>query len=749
MEMFGQTITASYQNEAFGIWGHFNTTSGDVSFLETKARLGLTGTDAESRLTRYLKPVREVLNTRSMDFNQLLQRDLDDHRVALELVPYLMCGRTTGPAFFPPVVAALLPFNGVEPLEHFPQRSDIEKHQDPVWGHCKGYAHGEAFQFEQLVAADGSSHHLKLGRLKWNEERTQLVVLDGQHRAMALLAIFRTMNNLWDGQGEKYKHFYEGRVQDELRGMSVVERVALANIELPVTLLWFPQTPGKEPIDHQLAARKLFVDVNKNARTPSPARLLLLDDTHLTAIFTRCVLNEFRNRDTQTLPVAAIEYDHPERDQTSAAKWSAVTTVSIIESCIQRAVFGPAQYISDASSTKSPGRENVAAGGRFMRDTLDVSREIPATVEDHGEAIERDHITDEKFPRMHLPFLQRTLIDTWGGFIVRMLSDVLPFREHGEALKELGQLWSPSDVGRLAKDAIFEGVGMYWTLKDSHEHWQEVNRLRTQTDQPKLPKSDVVRAWEETELRRGEFEAIRAHHYLGSRSDEKIEQSRACYEIFATYACQVGLALAARTLAYRANTPVENVAKFTDDFVSAVNAGLAGGSMSLGRRRFLARDASKPLNLLAKLDTPIAFYFRYLWLELIGSPEARPFLTSHIASSEIDHLIEVGRYTYLVRITDELRRNLKRTNPEWKADKLDKEASKGANTRLRSALKYWFDLPDEQYDSWLNTRISTNPSSEDIDADAERVDSVEADLEDEGAGLDSLSISELLDRDEG
>jgi len=171
--------------------------------------------------------------------------------------------------------------------------------------------------------------------------------------------------------------------------------------------------------------------------------------------------------------------------------------------------------------------------------------------------------------------------------------------------------------------------------------------------------------------------------------------------------------------------------------------------MSLGRRRFLARDASKPLNLLAKLDTPIAFYFRYLWLELIGSPEARPFLTSHIASSEIDHLIEVGRYTYLVRITDELRRNLKRTNPEWKADKLDKEASKGANTRLRSALKYWFDLPDEQYDSWLNTRISTNPSSEDIDADAERVDSVEADLEDEGAGLDSLSISELLDRDEG
>ena len=132
--MLKKGATAQFQQVAFGTWGRFNTRAGVIDFLGTKARLGSTSLGAETRLTRFLKPVREALNTRDMDFNQLLQRDLDDHRVATELVPYLLRPSLTGPAFFPPIVAALLPFEGIKPLENFPDKTDIPAHEeDEAW----------------------------------------------------------------------------------------------------------------------------------------------------------------------------------------------------------------------------------------------------------------------------------------------------------------------------------------------------------------------------------------------------------------------------------------------------------------------------------------------------------------------------------------------------------------------------------------------------------------------------------------
>ena len=80
----------AFQNHAQGLIGEFVTPAGKVAYLMTKARLGAEATDPERRLTEHLVPVREVLPAEELDFNQLLQRDLDDHRVAMSLVPYLL-----------------------------------------------------------------------------------------------------------------------------------------------------------------------------------------------------------------------------------------------------------------------------------------------------------------------------------------------------------------------------------------------------------------------------------------------------------------------------------------------------------------------------------------------------------------------------------------------------------------------------------------------------------------------------------
>jgi hypothetical protein len=53
--------------------------------------------DDDERLLRALAPVREVFNLKDLDFEQLMQRDIDDARVATELIPYLLGGEQVRP----------------------------------------------------------------------------------------------------------------------------------------------------------------------------------------------------------------------------------------------------------------------------------------------------------------------------------------------------------------------------------------------------------------------------------------------------------------------------------------------------------------------------------------------------------------------------------------------------------------------------------------------------------------------------
>src|SRR3546814_902531 len=152
----------------------------------TKARLGEESLDPERLLTKSLRPVREVMSADDLDFNQLLQRDLDYHRVATNLIRYLLKNRTTGPTFFPPIVAVLLPFRNKVPST-FPEYGDVSKVSDSGMTWRQEQA-GESFQVRRLFDEETNSiHSINLAQLRWNSKTAQIVVLDGQHRAMALL----------------------------------------------------------------------------------------------------------------------------------------------------------------------------------------------------------------------------------------------------------------------------------------------------------------------------------------------------------------------------------------------------------------------------------------------------------------------------------------------------------------------------------------------------------------------------------
>jgi hypothetical protein len=644
-------IAHDYEQSQYGTWGRFQTPAGAVEFLETKARIGSASKDREKRLTTFLRPVREVLKTQSMDFNQLLQRDLDDHRVATGLVPYILNPSKFGPAFFPPIVAALLPFDGSNPVPCFPECAHLPRSEDDI-AFWEGYCFGGSFKFERMQSQKEGlgDNDIKLGRLSWNPEEAKLVVIDGQHRAMALLAIDRTINNLWNDSGEKYKYFYEPVIREALKNKTVEEKQQLfSNLEFPVTIVWFPNANENEK-DHHAAARKLFVDVNQNARTPSESRLLLLSDADLLSIFTRQVLNEFRHGQNR-LPIYAVEYDHPGRDQASSSKWSVITNAIIIRDCVQRTVFGPSKFINSLT-TVFGGKESESDKSSFMRTTLEIADEIGETIED----LKRDQISNTEFPLSKRGYFESQFMKGWGLFVVRTLSEITPYKAHGEALQTLNSNWATAgSVETLAKDAVFEGVGMYWTIRDSHRHWMNSNQLRIDVGQAKLDKTDIIKTWDAINQKQGEFEKLRAKAYLEKDDVTAVKLSNESFEVLGTNACQLGLALTGRTLAHFAKVSLDAMPTFVSALISAVNVGLENG------------------------------------------PKMSTIVPQDVIVTARDKA-RASYYSYLVR---EWTKSLKRTEFLGKPTKdAEARAEEEVSDLLAKALSKWFGLKRPEFDAW-------------------------------------------------
>jgi hypothetical protein len=265
-----------------------------------------------------------------------------------------------------------------------------------------------------------------------------MVILDGQHRAMSLLAIQRTVTNSWNtvAKGARYQPFYEHHVKSWLKKAEAEGKtIDLTKIELPVTICWFPESPGDatKPKPH-LAARKLFVDVNNNAKPPSEARLVLLSDTQLDNIFARELLNRLR-RDSywqDSFPLYGVEYDNPDKSSTSPRRWSVITSLDIIKDAVVRTVFGPQRIINDPAASLQGGPPHRDMDIR-MRDQLSVSSLFPREFQDGERTLICENLGNLVFPLNNSENTKKLLdkfYDTWGKGILYLLSGVEPYKMH-------------------------------------------------------------------------------------------------------------------------------------------------------------------------------------------------------------------------------------------------------------------------------------------------------------------------------
>jgi hypothetical protein len=146
----------------------------------------------------------------------------------------------------------------------------------------------EAFEFEQ-VEFNGARLEFDNARLRINTNRCKIVIVDGQHRAMALLALYRNVKG-WPDHTAAIKHYYQRWTKDLLKNFDLKE------ISLPIAICTFPTLfEGNSPYKVTQACRSIFLALNKNARPVSRARNILLDDKDLLSHFEREILEEVKS----------------------------------------------------------------------------------------------------------------------------------------------------------------------------------------------------------------------------------------------------------------------------------------------------------------------------------------------------------------------------------------------------------------------------------------------------------------------
>ncbi|MBK7836807.1 MAG: hypothetical protein IPJ49_03775 [Candidatus Obscuribacter sp.] len=295
------------KGQIFGIPGEFTVGSGEhkirAKYILTKLRPGDDGL-WENDLASRMVPWREVFQLKDLSFDELLQRDLDDSRVATKLIPYLLGNGGQDARFFPPIVAIIVPRNadktGIE--NFYPQPATPGKD-----------LFGELFDVLPVEIDGKVMDEIPLSQIKYNQTKCAFVIADGQHRAMALLAIQRQLNKSW--ADNPFAYYYD-HIQ--------VTKEMVASIELPVSIVYFPDlfdgnpALGGKRINLRTICREIFLIVNRSAKAVSDTRQLLLDDEDFGAIMMRQTLQSIKKRkseQTGQIKIHSVSYgDSDEED---------------------------------------------------------------------------------------------------------------------------------------------------------------------------------------------------------------------------------------------------------------------------------------------------------------------------------------------------------------------------------------------------------------------------------------------------
>lgn len=520
----GLSVTSALNLTLEGSVGSFSVGAGSDTQKSVEVKYFLThvGLDFENgsneEVLKHLAPVREIFPTVDLEFDEIMQRDIDDARVSSELVPYLLDHKSRDLVkLFPPIIVVVLPVKAYEnkPADLYPTVStDIETMPE---GHDaqivrSGVKGQEVFEFVQPLQ-NGKLYEHDLVRLRLNTNKSRLVIVDGQHRAMALLAVYRNLKQDWnDAMKAPYKDYYEEWTPNYIR------KFELKNISLPVMFCTFPQLDDSFDGEYnvKMAARSIFLTLNKTARQVSASRNRLLDDNDLIALFLRDTLSTIKKGDLysgSTLEISNIELDQA-HDRVKIESPIAISGVNHIYYLIEHIVLNKLEDVNGAKPR---------AGNYYLRTDLEPAafrrlngRNLLGA--DLADATSRQFYTAAAGDVLTKEFRER-----FGNYIVSAFQEFVPYEAHSGAVFWLSEQLR-SQANTRVRPILFEGQGIGRTFAahtanlaakiDSQEFGADAPKLREILDRLTATQKLV-----DESITKLKFE--RAERFLSKVSDKK------------------------------------------------------------------------------------------------------------------------------------------------------------------------------------------------------------------------------------
>lgn len=517
--------------EVSALFGKFRVpgSSFTVRFASTFAN---ATTEGHRELLAQLKPMRDRVNAAALtDLSALLQRDLNDRRVAHELIPYLLGnGRDLASriGFFPAVLAVLIPRGYLEQGTSATRAVAYPVPNGPPEGDAVDYQAAGAQSFAWKVeryAADGVTQ--PVGLLRVNPRESEIVVLDGQHRSNA----FRFIAGDFDPSNDIYGTFYDGIV-----------RPATLEADLPVTVIWF-ESDDTTMVQPSVISRQLFVDVNNRAHAVSQARTILLDDRSVSALTTQAF---YSNAAQQGFEAGRFSLLHAAFDMDSdlvgaALPAFALTTPEIAEAAFYWLLLGSSRF--STLTTWRVDRLRAQRNRTLFNQVVGTTHDIRFGTDDEEGSV---HVSSSENAETFRQLVSGRVVPV----LWKLMGGISILQAHYHAAAVIKQ-WVDDDADTtvaLAWRKIFTGgEGLYWTFAD-----------RTATPERNM----YAVASQQIERR---FRTERANALNSTPID-----ADAVFRSFATKAFQVGFVMATALLAERGRGS-GNVIEAAEDLLARLN----------------------------------------------------------------------------------------------------------------------------------------------------------------------------------
>ncbi len=297
-----------------GVFGKFKTkNSFEINYLLTNMRMN----DLMN-----LETATDAFDFTQVDFAELIQRDIDYDRVYEKIVDGYLKNDKDRVIFFPPLIVSLMAFENDVAIDLYEEvATTIRKSEQPnerdvfvkTWDKDK-------FRIELILFDSSTGHTMQhegkqlnyinyAAALKYNKDKVKLVVIDGQHRFVAL------------------RDCYNSGIKDDFK-----------NIEMPVCLFFSPDavkgTNSHEEIKRDM--RELFVTINNTSKLVSGHFTTLLNDKTISAMCVRSLADKWKSEEVEPSKLHLLEWNERTRSRANQRnKVYSVTTVSIVDKCLE------------------------------------------------------------------------------------------------------------------------------------------------------------------------------------------------------------------------------------------------------------------------------------------------------------------------------------------------------------------------------------------------------------------------------